>query len=136
MDIDQLKAEALGAIGATASLDALEAERVRLLGKQGQVTALLKTLGGMSPEQRQSDGPRINGLREAVSTAIAERKAALEGAALEARLASERIDLSLPAPETPRGLPRPPTSRRSRRCGSATSASTAASRRCSRRSAR
>jgi phenylalanyl-tRNA synthetase alpha chain len=107
MDIDQLKTEALGAIGAAASLDALEAERVRLLGKQGQVTALLKTLGGMSPEQRQSEGPRINGLREAVAAAIAERKAALEGAALEARLASERIDLSLPAPEAPRGSVHP-----------------------------
>jgi phenylalanyl-tRNA synthetase alpha chain len=107
MDTDQIKAEALDAIGTAATLDALEAERVRLLGKQGQVTALLKTLGGMSPEQRQSEGPRINGLREAVSAAIAERKAALEGAALEARLASERIDLSLPAPETPRGSVHP-----------------------------
>jgi phenylalanyl-tRNA synthetase alpha chain len=107
MDTDQIKAEALDAIGTAATLDALEAERVRLLGKQGQVTALLKTLGGMSPEQRQSEGPRINGLREAVSTAIAERKGTLEGAVLEARLASERIDLSLPAPETPRGSVHP-----------------------------
>jgi phenylalanyl-tRNA synthetase alpha chain len=106
-DIDQLRTEALGAISGAATVDALEAERVRLLGKQGQVTALLKTLGGMSPEQRQSEGPRINGLREAVSEAIAERKAALEGAALEARLASERIDLSLPAPERPRGSVHP-----------------------------
>jgi phenylalanyl-tRNA synthetase alpha chain len=106
-DIDQLRTDALGAIGGAATLDALEAERVRLLGKQGQVTALLKTLGGMSPEQRQSEGPRINGLREAVSNAISARKAALEGAALEARLASERIDLSLPAPERPRGSVHP-----------------------------
>jgi phenylalanyl-tRNA synthetase alpha chain len=106
-DIEQLKADALGAIGAAASLEELEAERVRLLGKQGQVTALLKTLGGMSPEQRQTEGPRINGLREAVTAAIAERKTALEQAALEARLASERIDLSLPAPERPRGSVHP-----------------------------
>ncbi|NNM77394.1 phenylalanine--tRNA ligase subunit alpha [Sphingomonas sp. ID1715] len=106
-DIDQIKAEALSAIGAATTLEALDAERVRLLGKQGQVTALLKSLGGMSPEQRQSEGPRINGLREAVSDAIASRKAALEGAALEARLASERIDLSLPAPERPRGSVHP-----------------------------
>ncbi|HEU4969051.1 phenylalanine--tRNA ligase subunit alpha [Sphingomonas sp.] len=107
MDTDQIKAEALDAIGAAATLEALETERVRLLGKQGQVTALLKTLGGMTHEQRQTEGPRINGLREAVSTAIAARKAALEGAALEARLPSERIDLSLPAPETPRGSVHP-----------------------------
>ena len=102
-----MKADALAAIGAAATLETLEAERVRLLGKQGGVTALLKTLGGMTPEQRQSEGPRINGLREAVSEAIAGRKAELEGAALEARLASERIDLSLPAPERPRGSVHP-----------------------------
>ena len=106
-DVDQIKAEALGAIGGAATLDALEAERVRLLGKQGQVTALLKTLGGMTPEQRQSEGPRINGLREAVSDAIATRKASLEDAALSARLAAERIDLSLPAPERARGSVHP-----------------------------
>jgi len=106
-DIEQLQAEALRAIDAAASLDALEAERVRLLGKQGSVSALLKTLGGMTPEQRQSEGPRINGLREAVSSAIGERKAALESALMEAKLASERIDLSLPAPEWPRGSVHP-----------------------------
>ncbi len=107
MDIDHLKAGSLGAIAAAATPEALEAERVRLLGKQGEVTALLKTLGGMSPEQRQSKGPRINGLREAVGAAIAERKAALEGAAMDARLAAERIDLSLPAPALPRGSVHP-----------------------------
>jgi phenylalanyl-tRNA synthetase alpha chain len=106
-DMDQLKVEALGAIGAAQTLEALDSERVRLLGKQGQVTALLKTLGGMTPDQRQSEGPRINGLREAVTEAIAARKAALESAALEARLASERVDLSLPAPERPRGSVHP-----------------------------
>jgi phenylalanyl-tRNA synthetase alpha chain len=107
MDIDQLKSEALGAIGDAETPGALEAERVRLLGKQGQVTALLKTLGGMTPEQRQTEGPRINGLREAVGAAIAERKSALEGAALEAKLAAERVDLSLPSPERPRGSVHP-----------------------------
>jgi phenylalanyl-tRNA synthetase alpha chain len=106
-DIDQLTAASLDAIGAAATLDALEAERVRLLGKQGQVTALLKTLGGMTPDQRQAEGPRINGLREAVANAIATRKAGLEGAALEARLASERVDLSRPAPQRPRGTVHP-----------------------------
>ena len=106
-DIDELKAGALVAIRGTANLDTLEAERVRLLGKQGEVTALLKTLGGMTPEQRQSEGPRINGLREAVTEAIAARKGALEAEALAARLASERIDLSLPAPDRPRGSVHP-----------------------------
>lgn len=102
-DIDSLRSETLGAIAAADSLDAIEAVRVAALGKQGSISALLKTLGGMSPEERQVQGPLINGLREAVSDAIAARKAALEGAALEARLASERVDLTLPAPDAPRG---------------------------------
>ena len=78
-----------------------------MLGKAGLVTLMLKTLGGMTPEQRASEGPRINGLREAVSGALAARKAALEGEALAARLASERVDLTLPAPEAPRGSVHP-----------------------------
>ena len=107
MDIDQVRGDALSAIAAARGLDALEAERVRLLGKQGQVTALLKTLGGMTPEQRQAEGPRINGLREAVTQSIAAAKARMEAEVLEARLASERVDLSLPAPERPRGSVHP-----------------------------
>jgi len=99
--------EALGRIEAAHDLDALEGLRVEFLGKQGSISALLKTLGGMSPDERQAEGPRIHGLRESVTTALADRKAALEGAALEARLASERIDLSLPAPELPRGSVHP-----------------------------
>ena len=99
--------EALSRIAAAQDLDALEGLRVEFLGKQGSISALLKTLGAMSPEQRQSEGPRIHGLREEVTAALAARKAELEGAALEARLAAERIDLSLPAPETPRGSVHP-----------------------------
>src|SRR5690606_22932615 len=81
--------------------------RVQALGKQGAVTGLLKTLGGMSPEERQATGPRIHGLREAVTDAIAARKAALEAAALAARLASETIDLTLPADSVPAGTVHP-----------------------------
>jgi phenylalanyl-tRNA synthetase alpha chain len=88
-------------------LAALEAVRIALLGKQGSVSALLKTLGAMTPEQRQAEGPRINGLREAAAAAIAERKAALEAAALDAQLASERLDMSLPAPDVLRGSVHP-----------------------------
>ncbi len=106
-DIDSLRSETLGAIAAADSLDAIEAVRVAALGKQGSISALLKMLGGMSPEERQVQGPLINGLREAVSDAITARKVALESQVLEARLASERIDLSLPAPEAPRGSVHP-----------------------------
>jgi phenylalanyl-tRNA synthetase alpha chain len=94
--------EALSRIAA-ADLDVLEALRVEFLGKQGSISGLLKTLGGMSPDERQAEGPKIHALRENVTEALTTRKAALEGAALEARLAAERIDLSLPAAETPRG---------------------------------
>ena len=106
-DIDQIRTDALAAIAAATTLDALEAARVALLGKQGSISALLKTLGSMSPAERQSEGPRINGLREAVAAAIADRKAALDAAALAARLEAERIDLSLPAPASPRGSVHP-----------------------------
>jgi phenylalanyl-tRNA synthetase alpha chain len=102
-DIDSLAAEANRNIAAAPDLPAIEAMRVALLGKQGSVSALLKTLGAMSPEMRQIEGPRIHAVRENVTVALAARKAELETAALDLRLASETIDLTLPAPETPRG---------------------------------
>ena len=85
----------LQTIAAAATLADLEALRVSLLGKSGSITGLLKTLGGMTPEQRQAEGPKIHALREAATAAIADRKAALEGAALDARLATEKLDMSL-----------------------------------------
>ncbi len=107
MDIDQLKAQLLEAIAQAQDLAAIEDVRVSALGKQGSVSGLLKTLGKMTPEERQSEGPRIHGLREAVTEALVARKDALESAALEARLAAETIDLSLPAPEAPKGSVHP-----------------------------
>jgi phenylalanyl-tRNA synthetase alpha chain len=95
-DIDHLSSDWLARIETTADLQALEAERVAALGKQGAVTALLKTLGAMTPEQRQAEGPRIHGLREQVTAAIAARKAALEAAELDRRLATETLDMTLP----------------------------------------
>ena len=106
-DLDSLRDQLLNAVQASASLDALEACRVDALGKQGRVTLLLKTLGGMSPEERQAEGPRIHGLREAVTAALAARKAALEQAALDARLAAETLDLTLPADAAPVGTIHP-----------------------------
>jgi len=106
-DIAAVQAHLLSAIDAAAALDALETVRVEALGKQGRVTQLLKTLGGMTPDQRQVEGPRIHALREAVTTAIATRKAALETAALDARLASERVDMTLPVDAAPTGTIHP-----------------------------
>lgn len=104
---DQLRQEYVAAAEAAESLEALEAVRVQALGKSGTVTALLKTLGKMSPEERQSEGPRIHTLREAVTQAIATRKEALESAALEARLAAERVDMTLPVDAVPPGTVHP-----------------------------
>jgi len=94
-DLHEQKAELLGAI-ASADADALEAIRVSALGKSGTITVLLKTLGGMTPEERTERAPAIQGLRSAVSDAIAARKEALDSAALEARLATETLDMTLP----------------------------------------
>jgi phenylalanyl-tRNA synthetase alpha chain len=102
-EVEALKSGLVADIESADTLDALEALRVGALGKSGVVTALLKTLGAMSPEERLERGPAIHGLREAVTAAIATRKAALEQAALDARLASERVDMTLPAPETSAG---------------------------------
>ena len=96
MSTDTLQADTLAAIAAAASPEALEAVRVSAMGKSGSVTALLKTLGGMTPEERLGEGPRLNGLREAITAALAARKTELESVALNARLVAERQDMTLP----------------------------------------
>ena len=107
MDYAATLEQALARIADAADLDALEKLRVELLGKQGSISGLLKTLGGMSPEERQTVGPQIQALREGATSALSARKAAMESAALEARLASESVDLTLPAPAAPRGTVHP-----------------------------
>ncbi len=103
----ELQDEALGRIAAATDSAALEALRIEYLGKQGSISGLLKTLGGMSPEERQQAGPQIQGARAAVSDALEGRKAGFEAAELERRLATEGLDLTLPAPDAPRGLIHP-----------------------------
>src|SRR3954467_6483405 len=105
--LDTMRSDLLAHIAAASDLPALEAERVAALGKQGAVTALLKSLGGMTPEERQSEGPRIHGLREAVTEALAARKAALEAAELDRRLATETLDMTLAVGTGPRGTIHP-----------------------------
>src|SRR5215218_1593719 len=94
-------------IHAAPDLAALEQLRVAALGKSGSITALLKSLGAMDAEMRASEAPMIHALREAVSAAIAERKKALETAELERRLATERLDLSLPVDDREQGSVHP-----------------------------
>ena len=99
--LDTLEQELSAAINGAADEAALEQVRISALGKKGQVSELLKSLGGMSPEERKVQGPAINGLRDRVQTLLATRKDALKSAALEARLATERVDVTLPVRETP-----------------------------------
>ena len=102
-DIPSLQSDILAEIAAAHDEAALEAVRVAALGKKGRVSELLKTLGGMSPEERKVQGPLLNGLRDRVTAAIAARKAELAEAALEARLKSETIDITLPPRPEPKG---------------------------------
>jgi phenylalanyl-tRNA synthetase alpha chain len=95
-EIDSLLRTALDAIAAAASLEALDAERVGLVGKAGRLTAQLKSLGALPPDQRKAAGEGINRARDAVNDAIAARKDVLEEAAFAQRLATERIDVTLP----------------------------------------
>ena len=96
-DIAALQSDILAQIAGAADEAALEAVRLATLGKKGSVSALLATMGKLSPEERKVQGPLFNGLRDAVTEAIAARKAQLADAALDARLASELLDVSLPA---------------------------------------
>ncbi len=100
-DIANLKEELIGAVGASADQAALEAVRIDALGKKGRVTQLMKGLGGMSAEERKTAGPALNALKDEIAAAIESRKAELDEAELEARLATERVDVTLtPRPET------------------------------------
>ncbi|MCO5054457.1 phenylalanine--tRNA ligase subunit alpha [Thermomonas sp.] len=102
-DIESLSAQALSEIAAAATPDALETLRVALLGKNGSITAQLKALGALPGDQRKAAGEAINRARDAVSEALLVRKAALDAAALDARLTAETIDVTLPGRRTGRG---------------------------------
>ncbi len=95
-NLESLLEQGLNAVKASTDLKQLEQVRVDYLGKKGHLTALLKTLGQLSAEERPAAGQRINEAKEQVQSAIAEKKEQLEAAAMEARLASESIDVTLP----------------------------------------
>ena len=100
-DLDRLKSELVASIAAADTLEALEALRVSVLGKKGCVSLMMRELGGMAPEERKTAGQALNLVKDAVAAAIDARNTALSSAALDARLAAEAIDVSLPArPET------------------------------------
>ncbi len=112
--LEQLTSAALDEIAAAASLAALDDVRVRLLGKKGALTEQLKSLGGLPATERRDAGARINASKEQLQTAIETRRASLEAAAIDARLAAERIDVSLPGRGEVRGGVHPVTQVRHR----------------------
>ncbi len=102
-----LRADTEAALAAAADLRAWDAVRVATLGKQGRLTGLLKALGTVAPEQRRERGAVLNSLRDELTAAIEARRVALEQSVLDARLATECIDISLPPPPYPAGLIHP-----------------------------
>jgi len=95
-DLGALKEEICKRIAAAQDETALEAVRVAALGKKGSISALLAGLGGIAPEERKAQGASINALKDEVTQALAERRAILKEIALEQRLTSEAVDVTLP----------------------------------------
>ncbi len=95
-DLQKLKDDTMSAVAAAGDMAALEALRVAALGKKGAITGRMKTLGDLDPEARKAAGQALKHIKNAIAEAIETRKAALTEAELEARLAGERVDLTLP----------------------------------------
>ncbi|MBX3714090.1 MAG: phenylalanine--tRNA ligase subunit alpha [Lysobacter sp.] len=102
-DLEHLSTTALADIAAAETPEALESLRVALFGKSGSVSALMKSLGALPADQRKAAGEAINRVRDGLGDALAARKAAIDDAVLEARLASETIDVTLPGRDAARG---------------------------------
>lgn len=102
-NLEQIVIEATGAFAETQDPDALEQIKARYLGKSGQITELLKGLGKLAAEERKSAGAVINQAKERIEQALNARRAAIRQAALEARLAEEALDVTLPGRGETRG---------------------------------
>jgi phenylalanyl-tRNA synthetase alpha chain len=100
-DLRTLETELLTAIAAATDEAMLEAVRVAALGRNGSISALLKTLGTMSPDERKQQGAAINGVKDSITAALAARKDALKALALDQRLNTETVDVTLPVREPP-----------------------------------
>lgn len=101
--IEALQEQALNEVRAADSLSALDQVRVNYLGKKGQITAQLKQLGGMAPEERKQAGQQINQVKQALVELLESRKQELEQAATNAKLSAETIDVTLPGRNTELG---------------------------------
>jgi len=105
--IAELRAKYLDQVGAAGDPDALEAVRLAALGKKGEISLMMRELGRMTPEERQSAGPALNALKDEIDAALRARKQGLEDAALDARLRAEWLDVTLPGRPRPQGTIHP-----------------------------
>ncbi len=103
MAVNEIQQRALAEIEASGNLQELDDLRVQYLGKKGEITTLLKTLGAMEPERRKSLGQAVNTTRDTLNQAISTRRQTLESSALEEKLLSERVDVTLPGRREQRG---------------------------------
>lgn len=108
-NLEALTQQALAAVGAAQDVAALDQVRVQFLGKKGEITSLMKNLGSVAPEDRPKMGAVINAAKDQVEDAISARKQLLETAALDARLAAETIDITLPGRSLQEGSLHPVT---------------------------
>jgi phenylalanyl-tRNA synthetase alpha chain len=100
-ELQSLETAILAAIASASNEAELEEVRIAALGKKGSVSEKLKTLGSLSPDERREMGPAINGLKTRVTDALAARRELLQDAALDARLETERVDVTLPLRAAP-----------------------------------
>lgn len=108
-NLETLTQSALAAVAQAQDVTALEQVRVQYLGKKGELSALMKNLGNVAPEERPKMGAVINQAKDQVEDALSARKERLENAALEAKLASETLDISLPGRHVQEGSLHPVT---------------------------
>ena len=95
-DLNTLETDLMGAIDVADDLATLDAARVAALGRKGRLTALIRGLGDLDPDQRKDRAVALNALKDRINQAIDTRKTALDAVAIEARLATEKIDVTLP----------------------------------------
>ena len=105
--MDDLREKYISLIADAADESALEDLRVQAVGKKGEISLQMRSLGKMSAEERQVAGPKLNALKDEINSALAAKKTALGDAALEERMRGEWLDVTLPARERPAGTIHP-----------------------------
>lgn len=105
--MDDLKSKYLTLIADAGDENTLEDLRVQALGKKGEISLQMRELGKMTPEERQTAGPALNALKNEINSALAARKSGLQDAALDERLRSEWLDVTLPSRQRPAGTIHP-----------------------------